>query len=198
MKHVLLFAVTVMLSLGKAVAGEPQRITRADCRLSFSVPAELSYIEVAGAQVSNDELCYIAFDYASSAGNKHSQNLPPIPDDWRTQVDFWVTIKKVPLDKQIEAIESAGGGSQGGIFSLDSKVRANPVRGDGYVFTYSYVKPTASMLQLKQSREVVFAVGDRWHSAVYYLYPVGADSKQRTELSVLKRLFSSFAFDTAG
>ncbi|WP_248322190.1 hypothetical protein [Caballeronia sp. Sq4a] len=196
MKYSVLLAATVMLFLGNAVSGEPQQITRPDCRLSFSVPAESSYIEVAGAQVSNDELCYIAFNYASSAGNKHSQNLPPIPDEWRTQVDFWVTIKKVPLDKQIEAIESASGGSQGGIFTLDSKVRANPVRGDGYVFTYSSAKPTASMLQLRQSREVIFAAGDRWHSAVYYLYPMRADNAQRTEWSVLRRLFSSFAFDT--
>ena len=191
---IILILFALLAGAGKAVAIEPQTVNRLDCRASLSVPDGIRYVDISGTTVNGNDLCELAFVFMGSLKNKHRENGPAMPDDWRAEVDFWITIEKIPLSAQIKMIDSFTGGRQSGIFSLTSRNHIKVVGGDGYVFTYSAVRPTASMRRLGQSREIIFAAGDESHSAIYYLYPTGSQWRQNKIIEILQEIFSSLRF----
>jgi len=182
------------MSFGAAFGVQAETVVCEDCNLSFSVPSDMQYIRVLDAKVSPGDVCYLAFNYAGALKRQHTAEQPSMPDDWRAQVDLVITFKKIPLVDQVKKVESFDGGSQSGIFRLMSKDRIDIVNGTGYIYSYSATKPTASMRRLRQSKEVVFVVGDGARSAIYFLYPSGENWRQRMEVDAFKNLFSSFRF----
>jgi hypothetical protein len=170
------------------------KVIRNDCHLSFSVPKGIEYVEVDGAIVEGDDLCYLAFKYTGSLRDRPIKGVPPMSEDWRAQADFVVTVKEIPMDVRLRQIESPDGGGQSGIFSMVAKSHIG-LEGSGfYVFTYSAIKPTESMNRLRQFDEIIFLVGDDSRSALYYLYPSRMDMNEKLKMEIMRSLFLSFRF----
>lgn len=173
---------------------EPERVSRADCHLSFAVPNGFEYVDVKHTITLGKDECYIPFLYTGRLALKRAGAIPRMSDDWRALTDFSLTVEAVPVADTLTKIESTAGAPQNGLFKMVSREHIRLSGGDLYIINYSAKEPTAIDVGY-QKRQLVFIAGNGAHSTVFRLYYGNRTYKVAKERErAFRGLFSSFRF----
>jgi hypothetical protein len=189
---------SLLLLLSPALIFNPIKATPSntvnikDCRVAFSTPSGLEYVELDGEPQQGSTICNIAFNIKNRQ-TSHSTN--GMIDGWREMTDIALAVKSTPLDDAIKSVEKmAQNPIQSKIFKLSSKNETDLKNGKLYVYTYTASNPTPSMLRLRQTGKVIFILGDNTHSISYTSYLTNPPTRGKASLKTLNLLFTSFDF----